>query len=83
MALAVMTRKNFLASFLEYLSRIDIDPKLIDVDSLSFYNLAPHIPHSPDEVVGLVDIGHEKTSVCLVEGEIPRMFRTINLVADT
>ena len=60
MALAVMTRKNFLESFLEYLSRIDIDPKLIDVDSLSFYNLAPHIPHSPDEVVGLVDIGHEK-----------------------
>lgn len=79
MVLAVMTRKNFLASFLDYLERIDIDPKLIDIDSLSFYNLSAHIDHDPNEVYGLVDIGHEKTSVCLVEGEILKMFRTINL----
>lgn len=79
MALAVMTRKNFLASFLDYLSRINIDPKLIDIDSLSFYNLAAHLNHEPDEVFGIVDVGHEKTSVCLVEGDILRMFRTINL----
>lgn len=79
MVLAVMTRKNFLASFLDYLERIDIDPKLIDIDSLSLYNLSAHIDHDPNEVYGLVDIGHEKTSVCLVEGEILKMFRTINL----
>lgn len=79
MVLAVMTRKNFLASFLDYLERIHIDPKLIDIDSLSFYNLAPHILHGEDEVYGLIDIGHEKTSVCLVEGDILRMFRTINI----
>ena len=79
LVLAVMTRKNFLASFLDYLSRIKIDPKLIDIDSLSFYNLAAHLDHTPDEVYGLVDIGHEKTSVCLVEGGILKMFRTINL----
>ena len=58
---------------------INIDPKLIDVDSLAFYNIASHVDSGENQVFGLVDIGHEKTSVCLVEGETLRMFRTINL----
>ena len=33
----------------------------------------------PKEVYGLIDIGHEKTSVCLVQDGMLRMFRTINL----
>src|SRR6185312_13658017 len=31
--LAVLTRKTFLRAFLEHLQRINIDPKLVDVDS--------------------------------------------------
>ncbi|MEY4632023.1 MAG: hypothetical protein RIQ81_2143 [Pseudomonadota bacterium] len=79
LALVVLTRKIFLKTFLEHLQRINIDPKLVDVDSLSFYNLSPHLNLNPSEVVGLVDIGHEKTSVCLVQGDVLRMFRSINL----
>lgn len=78
-ALVVMTRKNFLRSFLEYLHRINIDPKLVDVDSLSFYNLSSYIPATPGECIGLVDVGHEKTSVCIVQDGVLRMFRSINL----
>lgn len=78
-ALVVMTRKAFLKSFLELLQRIKIDPKLIDVDSLSFYNLSAYMPADPNEVYGLVDVGHEKTSVCFVQDGMLRMFRTINL----
>jgi type IV pilus assembly protein PilM len=77
--LAVMTRKNFLRSFLEHLQRIDIDPKLVDVDSLSFYNLAAHMDLPGGQCVGLVDVGHEKTSVCIVQDGVLRMFRSINL----
>lgn len=77
--LVVMTKKTFLASFLEHLQRIEIDPKLIDVDSLSFYNLCPHLPMEPGKVYGLIDVGHEKTSVCLVQDGTLRMFRSINL----
>lgn len=79
LALVVLTKKVFLKTFLEHLQKINIDPKLVDVDSLSFYNLSPHLKLSPSEVVGLVDIGHEKTSVCLVQGDVLRMFRSINL----
>ncbi len=78
-ALVVMTRKNFMRSFLEYLHRINIDPKLVDVDSLSFYNLSSYIGSEPGEVIALVDVGHEKTSVCIVKDGVLRMFRSINL----
>lgn len=78
-ALVVMTRKNFLGSFLEHLQRIDIDPKLVDIDSLAFYNLSPHLDMEPGKCYGLVDVGHEKTSVCLVRDQMLRMFRSINL----
>ena len=78
-ALVAMTRKNFLKSFLEHLQRLEIDPKLIDIDSLSFYNLTPYICKDTEKVTAVVDIGHEKTSVCIVSNGILRMFRSINL----
>ena len=78
-ALAVLTRKNFLRSFLEHLQRINIDPKLVDVDSLAFYNLAPYIEAAPGECCALIDVGHEKTSLCIVQDGVLRMFRSINL----
>lgn len=77
--LVVMTKKVFLKNFLEHLQKVSIDPKLVDVDSLALYNLTSHMSVSPDICYGLVDIGHEKTSVCLVQNGILKMFRSINL----
>lgn len=79
LTLAVMTRKTYLRNFLDNLGRIQIDPKLVDVDSLAFYNLSSHIPAEPGKCYALVDIGHEKTSVCIVRDGLLRMFRSINL----
>jgi type IV pilus assembly protein PilM len=79
MALAVMTRKAFLRNFLDLLSRVNIDPKLVDVDSLSFYNLSPTLNIPDEECYALVDVGNEKTSVCIIKGGVLRMFRSINL----
>lgn len=79
MAMAVMTRKVFLKSFLEHLHHIDIDPKLVDVDSLSFYNLNPYLGLEPGECGAIIDVGHEKISVCIVQDQVLRMFRSINL----
>jgi len=77
--LAVMTRKAFLKNFLDLLQRVGIDPKLVDVDSLAFYNLASYMPSNPGESFAMVDIGHEKTSVCIVRDGVLRLFRSINL----
>jgi len=77
--MVVMTRKNFLRSFLDHLHHVNIDPKLVDVDSLSFYNLAPYLRLEPSECVAMVDVGHEKTSVCIVQDGLLKMFRSINI----
>src|SRR3989338_4755106 len=77
--LVVMTKKEFVGNFLETLKGIGIDPKLVDVDSLSFYNLCPFMNMEKGKVYGIIDIGHEKTSVCLVQDSVLRMFRSINL----
>jgi type IV pilus assembly protein PilM len=77
--MVVMTRKSFLRSFLDHLGRVNIDPKLVDVDSLSFYNLAPYLRLDADDCAAMVDIGHEKTSVCIVKGGQLKMFRSINI----
>lgn len=79
MALAVMTRKAFLKNFLDLLSRINIDPKLVDVDSLSFYNLSSNLEVGEDECYALIDVGNEKTSICIIQNGVLRMFRSINL----
>ena len=74
-----MTRKSFLKNFLDHLRRVDIDPKLVDIDSLSFYNLAPYLRCDPSDCVAMVDIGHEKTSICIVQNSQLKMFRSINI----
>jgi type IV pilus assembly protein PilM len=79
LAMVVMTRKNFLRGFLEHLQRVKIDPKVVDVDSLSFFNLAPYLRLDPNECVAMVDIGHEKTSMCIVQAGVLKMFRSINM----
>ncbi|MCX6123706.1 MAG: pilus assembly protein PilM, partial [Proteobacteria bacterium] len=79
LAMVVMTRKNFLRGFLEHLKRVKIDPKVVDVDSLSFYNLAPYLRLGAEDCVAMVDIGHEKTSICIVQNGLLKMFRSINM----
>lgn len=79
MVLAVMTRKAFLKNFLDLLDRIDIDPKLVDIDSLAFYNLSSHLNLEQEGCFAMVDVGHEKTSVCIIRDGVLRMFRSINL----
>lgn len=79
LVLVVMTKKNYLSKFLDNLKRINIDPKLIDIDSLAFYNLTSVMKTPEDRCIGYIDIGHEKTSICFVENGVLRMFRSINI----
>ena len=78
-ALAVMTRKAFLKNFLDLLSRINIDPKLVDIDSLAFYNLASYLNVQDASSYAMIDVGHEKTSICIICDGVLRLFRSINL----
>ena len=79
--LVVMTRKAFLKNFLDLLGRVKIEPKVVDIDSLAFYKLVSYMGADAalPQCYALIDIGHEKTSVCIVEAGLLRMFRSINL----
>lgn len=79
LVLVVLTKKAFLRSFLQHLQRVGIDPKSVDVDCLSFYNLCPYLEMESGKIYGFVDMGHEKTSICLVQDGVLKMFRSINL----
>lgn len=75
--LVVMTKKDFVSNFLKNLQQTGIDPKIIDVDSISLLNLSNLIEHPPEEYYGILDIGHEKTSLCIIQNKELKMFRTI------
>ena len=75
-ALVVMTKKDFLSSFLDLLERVDIDPKLVDVDSLTLYNLYPYLSIDDDKCYGIVDLGHEKNIYMFSE---KRCFENVSL----
>ncbi len=79
LVLVVLTKKVFLRSFLQHLQRVRIDPKSVDVDCLAFYNLCPYLEMESGKIYGFVDMGHEKTSICLVQDGVLKMFRSINL----
>lgn len=77
--LVVMAKKIFLRGFLDVLQKVNIDPKIIDVDSLAFYNLSVYLPIDPQEGCAIIDIGHEKTSICITKGNELKMFRSIGI----
>lgn len=79
-ALIVLTKKEFIENFLNHLQRVDIDPKLVDIDSVTFFNLLPYMTRvDPEKCSAILDIGHEKTSICIVQGGLLKMFRSINI----
>ncbi len=75
--MAVMTKSTYISNFLTNLKKVGIDPKIIDVDSVSLYNLAENIEHPDDECYGILDLGHEKSSLCIISQGDLKMFRTI------
>ncbi len=77
--LAVMTRKSYMQKFLDQLQKVNLDPKVVDIDSLAFYNLSATMGIPDGKLAALVDIGHSKTSICIVKDGVIRMFRTINV----
>ena len=77
--LVVLTKNSFLESFLDTLKHINVDPKIVDIDSLTFYNLCPFLHMEEGKNYGIVDLGHEKTSLVIVQDGVLKMFRSINL----
>jgi len=63
--LTVVCRRDHVEAYLNGLKSVNIEPKIIDVDYLSFMNLYNYLDLDKDKCSLLVDVGHVKTSLLL------------------
>ncbi|MCA2961766.1 MAG: pilus assembly protein PilM [Silvanigrellales bacterium] len=74
--LAVMCRKDHVEAYLNGLKELDIEPKIIDVDYLSFLNLYPYLKFDDD------DAAESMVTTPAKKGALPEALQKCRLVID-
>ncbi|MGI8907817.1 MAG: type IV pilus assembly protein PilM [Candidatus Sumerlaeaceae bacterium] len=82
--LLVAAKKELVAEHIDLLKGADLTPAVIDVDSFAFLNCfeANYLP-TASEVVALLNIGSEITSINIYIGGVSRFSRDIAVAGDT
>ncbi len=75
--LVAVAQKSIIESHLQLLKRAGVDPSFITFDSIALYNLNPFVGVSPAQTYAIVDIGHQKTSICIVSNQKVSLIRTL------
>lgn len=76
-ALAVYTPKAELVKFLNILSTANADPRYVGVECLDLANLHLSGMLPPQGSYAILDLGHSKTNLCVMQGNKVRAVRTI------
>ncbi|MBI2026623.1 MAG: pilus assembly protein PilM, partial [Deltaproteobacteria bacterium] len=74
--LVCMTPRNKLISFLKIFEAHHVEPDIVQAPQVSLTSLLPYIP-LPGDCFAIVDIGHSKTSVCIIDNGILKAVRVI------
>jgi len=69
--------REWFKGFLAELEAADIDPKVVTLDAMAYTHLLACLGDEGPEPVALVDVGHETTSVTVIEGGRVRTVRTL------
>lgn len=78
--LLVAAKKETIHAHAELIREADLRPVLIDVDAFAVQNAWEQTNGGPsDEVVGLMNIGGDVTSLCVVQNGIPYFTRDLNV----
>jgi type IV pilus assembly protein PilM len=75
--LALLVKKDVLRDHLEALERVDISPKIVDLDALALYSISSLMLKDIEGPFSLADIGASKTSICIVDGGHVSMIRSL------
>ena len=75
--LALLVKKDVVRDHLEMLERVDISPKIVDLDVLALYSLSNIIFQGVEGPFSIADIGATKASICVVEGGHVSMIRSL------
>jgi len=75
--LAAAAQKNIIEGHLNLLQRAGIQPSFVTFDSMALYNLNQFVGASTAQTYAIVDIGHQKTSICVVSNQKVALIRTL------
>jgi type IV pilus assembly protein PilM len=78
--LLVAAKKETIHGQAELIREADLVPVVMDVDAFAVQNAWEHVHGGPsEEVVGLLNIGADVTSLCVVQSGIPYFTRDLNV----
>ncbi len=82
--LLVSAKKDLINEHLEIINRVGLTPLIVDVDSFAFLNCFEmnHTP-TPSDIVALINIGAEITSINVYMGGTSRFSRDISIAGDS
>ncbi|MBX5483818.1 MAG: pilus assembly protein PilM [Myxococcaceae bacterium] len=71
-----VVRKEELSTLLSVLDALKIDPRIVTHPAIAYQNLLPHLglAADPPDPIAVVDIGHERTCVCIAPPHGPVEF---------
>jgi len=75
--LALLVKKDVLRDHLEVLGRVDISPKIVDVDVLALFSISSLMLQGEEGPFSVVDIGASKASICIVDDGHVSMIRSL------
>ncbi len=75
--LAAAVKKSLVSEHLALLKGAGLDPAYVGLDSLALYNTHLLTLREEGGTYAILDIGHQKTSVCIVSEFQPRLVRTL------
>ncbi|MCB0272366.1 MAG: pilus assembly protein PilM [Bdellovibrionales bacterium] len=74
---AVCVQNEMIQNHLSMIQAAGIEPSLISVDSLTLLNVQQFLQHHPHQNFAIVDIGHSKTSICIISQHELAFVRTL------
>jgi len=81
--LALLVKKDVLRDHLATLERVNISPKIVDLDALALYSTSSLVLKDIEGPISLADIGASKTSICIVSDGQISMIRSLPMGGET
>lgn len=75
--LAAAAQKSIIQNHLTMLQKAGIDPSLVTFDTMSLYNLNQLLAPQNTGTYAIVDLGYQKSSICIITNQKVAMIRTL------
>ncbi|MFH1261932.1 MAG: pilus assembly protein PilM [Pseudomonadota bacterium] len=75
--LAAAAKKSAITEHLAFLRGAGLEPAFVGLDSLFLYNLNQLTLKNDPSTYAIVDMGHQKTSICIVSNHAAQLVRTL------